>query len=352
MTAACLIIPLVKTFLAVELLFAITGCCFGLTKISVFGTIGLVTTNDKQHISMMSFIESFFMIGILSGYFIFSQYIDDKQASSAGWFQVYYVLAGLSALAFVLLAFSPLDESAAIRPDASGKRGQFKGMLRLLLLPVVVSFVVCAFIYVLIEQSIMSWLPTFNHQVLNLASTTSIRITSLLAASTAAGRFLAGVALKKWDWPKVLIGCLLAAACIVLLTMPMAGAVGRNAHPFWFGLPLAAYCFPLIGFFLAPVYPAINSVILSSVPKTLHGQMSGLIVLFSALGGTLGSIITGIVFQHYGGQTAFYFSLIPISLLIGALLVFRKARHRAGMGGAGTGNSLPGAFMKPKLERA
>ena len=138
--------------------------------------------------------------------------------------------------------------------------------------------------------------------------------------------------LKRWDWLVVLSVCLLAASAIVLLTMPLARGESRLGTGGWSGLPLAAYTFPLIGFFLAPVYPAINSVILSSVPKTKHGLMSGLIVVFSALGGTMGSIITGYVFQLYGGQRAFYFSLIPISILIAALFVFKKIRSRASMG--------------------
>jgi FHS family glucose/mannose:H+ symporter-like MFS transporter len=46
------------------------------------------------------------------------------------------------------------------------------------------------------------------------------------------------------------------------------------------------------------------------------------------LGGTTGSIITGNIFQAYGGQTAFYFSLIPISLLILLLVVFYRVQKR------------------------
>lgn len=95
----------------------------------------------------------------------------------------------------------------------------------------------------------------------------------------------------------------------------------------WFGIPLTAYIFSLIGFFLAPVYPAINSVILASLPVSKHGMMSGLIVVFSALGGVTGSVISGFIFQYYGGRTAFYFSLLPIAILIFALFVFEKKKN-------------------------
>jgi fucose permease len=75
---------------------------------------------------------------------------------------------------------------------------------------------------------------------------------------------------------------------------------------------------------IAPVYPAINSLILTALPAQKHGLMSGLIIIFSALGGTTGSIITGNIFQHFGGQTAFYFSLAPIGILIVGLFFFNK----------------------------
>jgi len=330
MTITCLIIPSVGTFIAIKLLFIITGVCFALIKVSVFGTIGLITKNEKEHISVMNFIESFFMIGILAGYFIFSQFIDDKDAASLRWFNVYYALALLSAAAFFLLLISPLNESSAKMDHATNAKEDVIDMFKLIVLPVVISFIVCAFVYVLIEQSIMSWLPTFNNKVLQLPSTISIQIASILAASTAAGRFLAGVVMKRFNWFAVLCFCLLGAAALVLIALPLARGVNGKDVNSWLQLPMAAWVFPLIGFFIAPVYPAINSIILSSLPKTKHGTMSGLIVVFSALGGTLGSITTGFIFQKYGGETAFYFSLIPISILIVGLFVFRRIKNRTG----------------------
>jgi MFS-type transporter involved in bile tolerance (Atg22 family) len=52
--------------------------------------------------------------------------------------------------------------------------------------------------------------------------------------------------------------------------------------------------------------------------------MAGLIVVFSALGGTTGSIVTGNLFEAFGGRTAFYFSLIPITLLMFTLYLFKR----------------------------
>ncbi|MEO8720937.1 MAG: MFS transporter, partial [Ginsengibacter sp.] len=100
---ACLTMPVVGGFAMTKILFAATGASFALIKVSVYATIGLVTSNKKDHASFMNFIESFFMIGILAGYFIFGAFADNTNPTSTSWLHVYYLLAGLSALAFILL---------------------------------------------------------------------------------------------------------------------------------------------------------------------------------------------------------------------------------------------------------
>lgn len=329
----CLIIPSAGSFLMTKLLFATVGVSFALIKVTVFATLSLVTKNKKEHLSLMSFLESFFMIGVLAGYFIFSAFVDDDNPKSTGWFNVYYILAGFSILAFLLLLSTKLDESSVKKAEQAESKSfadDFLGMLKLIILPLVLVFIFSAFFYVLIEQSIMSWLPTFNKDVLKLSTSLSIQMASIMSASIALGRFLAGILLRKIDWLFVLTGCLFAAAGLVLLTVPLAKNISGTAINNLSDVPLVAFAFPVIGLFLAPVYPAINSVILSNLPAHKHGSMSGLIVVFSALGGTTGSILTGHVFEAYGGQTAFYFSLIPIAILIILLFFFKRLQLKAG----------------------
>jgi MFS transporter, FHS family, glucose/mannose:H+ symporter len=327
--SVCLLMPSVGGFAMTKLLFAATGTCFALVKVSVYGTIGLVTTDKKAHASFMNFIESFFMVGILTGYFIFSAFVDDNNRQSTEWLNVYYLLAGISLVALFLLLSTSIDESKIKAEEGKPFWEDFVGMVRLAIVPLVMVFIASAFIYVLIEQSIMSWLPTFNSKVLHLSTTLSIQMASILAASTALGRFTAGIALRKIHWFYVLVLCLVAAATLVLVAIPLAKQVNTTEITSWAHAPLAAFVFPLIGLFIAPIYPAINSVILSSLPVRQHGTMSGLIVIFSALGGTTGSIITGHIFEAYGGQTAFYFSLVPIALLAVCLFFFNMLQKKS-----------------------
>jgi fucose permease len=321
----CLAMPQVPVFWMTKLMFAVTGFSFALVKISVFASLGLVTDSKKEHVSLMNFLESFFMIGVLSGYFLFSGFVDDQNPGSHNWLNVYYVLSALSFFGFALLFFTRLDESA-VHVDASiSPVDDFANMLRLSIKPLVLIFIICAFLYVMIEQSIMTWLPTFNSKILNLAPSLSIQMASILAASTALGRFIAAIVFSRMDWFKVLVSCLAVAAALVLVTLPLVGTPGDQPISSLSDAPLAAFMFPLIGLFIAPIYPAINSVILSALPKRQHAPMSGLIVVFSALGGTTGSIITGTLFELFGGKTAFYCSLIPITLVMFALYLFKRA---------------------------
>ncbi len=328
-TAMSLIMPSAGSFLMTKLLFATVGVSFALIKVSVMATLGIVTKSKKEHLSLMSFIESFFMVGILAGYFLFGAFVDNDDPKSTSWFNVYYIVAALSAMAFLLLLTTRLDESEVKKADeGKSAKQEFVEMLGLIIIPLVFVFIFSAFFYVLIEQSIMSWLPTFNNDVMHLSTSLSIKMASILSASIALGRFFSGLLLRKIDWLYVLTGCLVAAAVLVLITVPLTKNVSVNPVNSLSEIPLVAFIFPLIGLFLAPIYPAINSVILTNLPAHKHGAMSGLIVVFSALGGTTGSIITGNIFGIYGGQTAFYFSLIPITILFILLFIFKRLQSK------------------------
>jgi fucose permease len=316
-------IPFADGFWHFKLLFFTVGISFALIKVSVFSAIGLITKDIKEHSSFMGLLEGTFMIGVLLGNILFSLFIDNNNSKSTNWLNVYWILGGLSVLAFGLLMAAKLDESAAKIEGASLSK-DFKEMLRLIILPLVIVFVMCIFLFVLIEQSFQTWTPTFYKDILKVPASMSIQAGAVLAGAFAVGRFASGVILRRFHWIWVVSICLIICASLVLLTLPLTQGIVASENTNWSNAPLGAYLFPIMGIFLAPIYPTINSVILSSLPKHLHSSMSGLIVVFSALGGTTGSIITGHVFEAFTGQTAFYLSLIPMTILIICLFFFNK----------------------------
>jgi fucose permease len=327
--AACLLMPLIPGFHTTEFLFVCIGVSFALTKVAVYSSIGLLTTDKAGHSRLTNLIEGLFMVGVLLGGWLFSAFINPQDPADPRWFRVYWLLAALAGIVMLLLATSRLDESAARAAHKVSAGESFLGMLRMLTRPLVYCFLGSAFLYVLIEQSFGTWLPTFNREVLMLPNTMSIQLASILAGTTALGRIGAGLVLKRVPWYVLLNVCVLAMGLLVVVTLPLASQVSARPGVGWFNAPVAAYVIPLIGLLMAPIYPVINSVALSSLPKPLHAAMTGLIVVFSALGGTLGSRITAIVFSRFDGIHAFYFSLVPMVLLLLTLFLFRREADRA-----------------------
>jgi predicted MFS family arabinose efflux permease len=64
------------------------------------------------------------------------------------------------------------------------------------------------------------------------------------------------------------------------------------------------------------------------MPKAQQAAMTGLIIIFSALGGTTGSLITGRLTDVLNTHDAFFFPLIPIALLALMLLPYKRFADR------------------------
>lgn len=313
-----------NSFSSAQILFAIVGGTFGLIKVSVYGSIGHIAEGEKAHNSIMSTVDGIFMFGVASAYFLFPAF--NTEGMPNAWLNVYVLLGAMVVIAILFLIRIPE------LPKAQGKVNlieEFKPMLGLITKLLVIVFVFSAFLYVMIEQGIMTWLPTFNEKVLSLSEDNSIRMASILALSLGFGRILGGQFSERLHWSLVLSIAIVCSMLMVAFVLPQALSKEISADPnTLFGLPIIAFVFPLVGLFIAPIYPLLNSVVLSALPKTLHSPMSGLIVLFSATGGTLGSRITAYFFETLGGA-AFYFTLVPMTLLLIAVFILRKLTAKA-----------------------
>lgn len=319
---ACVAMPLAGGgFLMSKILFAAVGFSFGLVKVSVYSTVGLVTEGTDEHASFMSILEGLFMVGVLAGFWIFGYFIDSDFFT---WLDTYWLLAVISVGAAILLAVTELDESQAQPEEEFDTVKDFTKMFSLLKVPLVLIFILSAFFYVFIEQSIQTWLPTFNNKILQLPESVSVWMSSIYLGALALGRLTSGWVMKKISWNIVLGGSLVFAFILVVLVLPLTEGIEPGSYQGFATIPLAAYLFPLIGFCIAPIYPTLNSTVLSKLPKPRQSPMTGLIVIFSALGGTAGSIITGVIFGQFSGQYAFYFTLVPITIVFLLLFPYKR----------------------------
>lgn len=323
-TVGCVLMYFGNSFDTAKILFAIVGAAFALIKVSVYSVIGLVTDDTKGHNSLMSSIEGVFMIGIALAYFLFPAF--NTEGEPDAWLNVYWLLAGLSTISFVILLFTKFENTQEITGADAGE--DFIAMFKLLLKMLTIVFVISAFLFVMIEQGIMSWLPTFNNKVLGLSENIGIMMASILALSLAVGRLLAGVLTQRISWIYVLLGCTVIAMLSVLFILPQTVGINVGEVTRFSDIPLIGFAFPLVGLFIAPIYPLLNSVVLSALPKRLHSQMTGLIVIFSALGGTFGSKIIGHLFETQGPEKAFYFTLIPMTVLLIFYFILKRLTEK------------------------
>ena len=309
-----------NSFWSVKILFAVTGLSFAIVKVSVYALIGYVTDGKDDHRRLMSFIETIFMVGIIFMYLVFPLFYDDDDPN--GWLKGYILMAGIIAIAFVIILFSKFDLNIE-KKDTSISQ-DITAMLRLFLNPLIWIFAIFAFFYVMTEQGIMTWLPTFNKETLHIKAKLATQMAVILMASFAVGRFITGLLVKKIKWIYIAVTGLVGAAVLVLIVLPMASNVPNMEVNTMKDLPLVSFLFPMIGLFLAPLYPLISSTVLSATDKTHHSALAGILTFVSALGGTLGSVIIGNLFDLLGGNKVFYLSLIPMTIILISLFFLNR----------------------------
>ena len=191
----------------------------------------------------MSSVEGVFMFGIALAYFLFPAFNSETEPDA--WLGVYGLLAGLSLVSFLILWRVPFEEGHEI--PGSNFLDDAKQMFVLIGKLLVMVFVIAAFLFVMVEQGIMTWLPTFNKEVLALSENVSIMMASIFAISLGVGRLLAGYISKFYSWIYIVGGCIILTVLMVLFVLPQtvaAGALGQQTTSLS-EVPLIGYAFPL-----------------------------------------------------------------------------------------------------------
>ncbi|HEY8994213.1 MAG TPA: MFS transporter, partial [Lacunisphaera sp.] len=102
-SAAVLVaVPLFVSFPSVKIVFLVTGLCYGLMKVALYSTVGLIAPGKQEHASLLSFVESFYKIGSLLTFVVFAAFTNNEDPHSTSWSHAYSLLAGLMLVAFLL----------------------------------------------------------------------------------------------------------------------------------------------------------------------------------------------------------------------------------------------------------
>jgi MFS transporter, FHS family, glucose/mannose:H+ symporter len=321
MTIVCFFMPILNTYWAVKMFLVIVGISFVLVKISIYASVGIICNTENAHVRFIVLLEGCYMIAGVISMWIFSEFI---RYAPEHWMFGFWVLGIFSLLGGLFWLIVPLDESAIQKAKSESFLFQLKEIGGLFKRHAVIMFAVMIFIYELLEQGIGTWLPTFYNYTLSIPNYVSIQIAILLPLCFGLGRICSSFVLKKLSWQLMFFIGFIASGILIFCSVHFSVlGSGKNATGF-FDVPKIAYLLPLMGFFLAPIYPALCSLILSHTPKEKHVTLMSLILIVTTVACSAASRYIGIMFELVGGNLAIESTIIPIIVLIFLIVPYSR----------------------------
>lgn len=302
---SCIALPLVDTFWFFKIWLSIVGVSFALAKISVFSIIKN-NFQDKQLASSISSVDAAFMIGIFFVNIGFGSLLTSDYAEY--WKFGFWVIAVLSIINILMLRPLKIDEE--IKSSTEKKYGEWKFFLN----PKIIYFFVIVFFMVFVEQSFNSWLPSFFRNNLKINSYFALQASAFLALFSFFGRLINSKLVLRFHWFKLALICLFTVFAIL-------GICQIIISKFYFDYKFfLIFLMPLIGLFLAPLFPLYNAEILNKVPKEKTHLLVSIVMICSSLGSSVGSLYMAAIFHK--NVSSFYPLFISLPLLIIFALTF------------------------------
>ena len=226
------------------------------------------------------------------------------------WKMGFWAIGILALFTFFLLLTTKLDEIKSKETNHKGFRffNVFENRAILFLLLIL-------FLIVFIEQSFNSWLPAFHKLNVSQNSFLSLQLTAFLALLSFISRYVTGKIINKFSLSKYIGFCLVSLLLFLSLSQLLLFFGHKN---------FAAYLLPLCGLFTAPLFPIYSSTILKKTEKDQLSSSLSMIMVFSSIGSSLGSIYMSFIF-HYN-WSFFYpvFIILPLIFIFGLTPFVKK----------------------------
>jgi len=173
----------------------------------------------------------------------------------------------------------------------------------------VILFLGVIFFIVFIEQGFNSWLPSFYKNHLKVNSFFALQATSFLAVFSYAGRTVTANIIRRFSLPNYYISCMAFIIGLLLIIVGIQYFESADSR-------IILFLFPVIGLFLSPLYPVINSKMIAQIDKEQVNLFTSLIVIFSSLGSSVSSIIMAVLFEKQ------WLNFYPLYILSFVILLF------------------------------
>ncbi|WP_370896348.1 MFS transporter [Chryseobacterium gossypii] len=301
------VLPFVEVFWFYKLWFSIIGICFAIGKICVFGIIRNNISEEKSLAKTMNSVEASFMIGIFVvntgfGWLISSRY-------SEFWKFGFMSISVLSAIAIILFSKLPVSEPPAT--DNKDILSDLSGFAK----PHVILFFTVIFFIVFIEQSFNSWLPSFYKNHLKVNSFFALQASSFLALFSYIGRTVTANIIQRFSLSRYYTLCLVLIIFILFIIWGVEHFGSSDSR-------VLLFLFPVIGLFLSPLYPVINSKMIAKIDREKINLLTSFIVIFSSLGSSVSSIIMSLLFANQLLNLYSVYILLAVSLLFTISLLY------------------------------
>lgn len=306
---SCIALPFFGEFWFFKIWFAIVGIGFAVAKISVFGILRNNVEEEKFFARVMNRIEASFMIGIFCVNIGFGWLLSSKYADY--WKFGFWLIAVLAIINIFLLIRNEYKEVK------SAPANEILANIGTLFNRRTVWFFVIIFLIVFTEQSFNSWLPTFYKTHLKVDSFLALQASAFLALFSFVGRVVTSKYILRFSWLKYVLFCLFSIITLLVISRFFISDV------FHF-LPALLVIFPAIGLFLSPLYPLYNSKMLLGFEKEKVSLLVSIIVIFSSLGSSVGSLSMSFVFQNGWSNNYALFALIPVIFILCITIFFFK----------------------------
>ncbi|WP_446715121.1 MFS transporter [Cloacibacterium sp. TD35] len=307
-------IPFLTEFWFLKIWFVLIGISFSIGKICVFSIIKNTTDTEKEFSITMSRTEAAFMLGIFIVNMEFALILSsDYQEFWRFGFWLVGIISLWSAVQFIKHHRRHNNDKPA---DVKSSKIDFRILTdrNALLFLFLISLIIFA------EQIFNSWLPTFYKKSLNSSSFFALQSSAFLAFFSFLGRIVTTKFIHKFSPMKIFFASLVSGIILII----SAYFISQEND---IGAKILMFIFPFIGFFMAPLYPMLNSKFLAKYPEKKISRMVSFIILFTSLGGSIGSISTAYIFQKNLEHYYLLFASIPLILILVISSFFSIKEH-------------------------
>ena len=317
--------PLVNQYFMFKIYLVGLGLIFVAMKVIIYSTAPLACSNERTQAMLLSFLEFSWAMASLAAMWVMAYFLKHHPGN---WLWFTWIFAAFGIVTIILWCFIRLDNSAIKNEQGKSMLKQLGEIGHLCKNRYVIALIVVAFFANFVEMGVITWLPGFYKEAINISGPIAIKIASFGLLASMLGRLTVIFVLIYLSFGRTLF--LYYTVGLVILAYALFNMHVSHMHFSDIShIPFIAWLLVSFLFFVAPSTPLLNSSILSKMPKAKHILLMTLLTIIFAIASSLGARIIGMLIDRYGVIHGFKIATItPMIILIIIVLPYEKLLNR------------------------